>query len=604
MITAGVNKNKRILSLLNKEKGFALVIAILVMVLLTVMGLGILVITNIESKISDNFRSHNQALYIAESGIERAISYFNNPTSFTDVSGTYSGYSVSSVSDAQMFFAKRRLVGIVPSYFNSSNLSQFEDTDNDGVIDSPPHDHTNPVLKYNRDTDEAQKNFLESISPNVSDQSYIYELMLFAPPYGSGAVATVRVTSKVRNATRTVEQILMPGPIIAFTSGLASGAGAIWDGNSLSVHWGSVKIQGTTADLGGTIVAVPSRTVNADIDAGQYTGAQDEDRWLRTFVNGIYTSPTFDPADTNYANPPDESGEQNVHQYETPHYNLFSNQSVTIDYWNYAVAKRIAQRYGTYYTTDSSGNLYLDGEGSPLNFKSITDTKSCGVVFVDTINQLPPDATGSNLATISFSGDYYTSGIFYIAANLSTAGLGTGNTMTVLHPPILQARGSINQGTTTLTVPTDTTAGMKVGDIILIGRKIGANYTFEELKITNVVDATTLTVASTTDRFGYSPGTTPAEFNHNNENFIITTTTDETTRQAVSGFDYNFSGAFYCAGQVDMQGGPRFFGTIIAEDGYASGGNPEVWYNWNLSKSDLTEYGIPNVVKGAWREIY
>ena len=603
MITAGVNKNKRILSLLNKEKGFALVIAILVMVLLTVMGLGILVITNIESKISDNFRSHNQALYIAESGIERAISYFNNPASFTDVSGSYSGYAVSSVSDAQMFFAKRRLVGIVPSYFNSSNLSQFEDTDNDGVIDSPPHDHANPVLKYNRDTNEAQKNFLESISPNVSDQSYIYELMLFAPPYGSGAVATVRVTSKVRNASRTVEQILMPGPIIAFTSGLASGAGAAWNGNSLSVHWGSVLIQGTTATISNPLSMNPARTVDADIDAGPYTGAGGEDRWLRAFVNGLYDGPPYDdPLKTKYYIPPDELDEQNIHPYYTPHYNLFSNQSITIDHWDYAEAKRIAQRYGTYYTTDASGNLYLDGEGSPLNFKSITNTKSCGIVFVDTIDQLPP--SGSNLATISFSGDYYTSGIFYMAANLSTAGLGSGATKTVLAPPILQARGSINQGTTTLTVPTDTTAGMKAGDIILIGRKIGTNYTFEELKITNVVDATTLTVASTTDRFGYSPGTTPAEFNHNNENFIITTTTDETTRQAVSGFDYNFSGAFYCAGQVDMQGGPRFFGTIIAEDGYAAGGNPEVWYNWNLSKSDLTEYGIPNVVRGAWREIY
>ncbi|MDH5406385.1 MAG: pilus assembly PilX N-terminal domain-containing protein, partial [Candidatus Aminicenantes bacterium] len=241
MSNFGAKKNKSRISLLNKEEGFALVVTILIMVLLTVMGLGILVVSDIESKIGANFRSHTQALYIAESGIERVISYFNNPASFTDVTGTYNGYTVSSMTDAQSFFAKRRLQGIVPSFFNIYGLSQFEDTDNNGVIDSPPHDYTNPVLKYNRDTSSAQEDFLESITPDASDQCYIYELMVFAPPPTVGAVATVRVTARVRNASRTVEQIMMPGPILAFTSGLASGAGASWNGCSLLVHWGEVK---------------------------------------------------------------------------------------------------------------------------------------------------------------------------------------------------------------------------------------------------------------------------------------------------------------------------------------------------------------------------
>jgi len=233
---------------------------------------------------------------------------------------------------------------------------------------------------------------------------------------------------------------------------------------------------------------------------------------------------------------------------------------------------------------------------------SITNTKSCGIVFVDTIDQLPP--SGGNLATIFFSGNYYTSGIFYIAANLSTAGLGTGNTKTVLAPPIIEARGSISLYSNTLTLNNPyTTNGMKVGDILLIGKKTGAPDC-EEFRIIDVVDATTLTVASTIVRFGYTPSTTPAIRSHTNQDLMITTTIDESTRTAVSGFDYNFSGALYCVGQVDMQGGPRFFGTVIAENGYASGGNPEVWYDWNLSKGDLTEYGIPNVTRGAWREIY
>ena len=119
-----------------------------------------------------------------------------------------------------------------------------------------------------------------------------------------------------------------------------------------------------------------------------------------------------------------------------------------------------------------------------------------------------------------------------------------------------------------------------------------------------MVDAQTLTVVATTDRFPNPPGTSPAFIQHTNQDFIITTTTDELTRTLVPSFNYNFSGALYCAGQVDMQGGPRYFGTVTAERGYAAGGNPEVWYDWNFSKGDLTQYGVPTVVKGAWREIY
>ncbi|MDH5715740.1 MAG: hypothetical protein OEZ30_09265, partial [Candidatus Aminicenantes bacterium] len=445
-------------------------------------------------------------------------------------------------------------------------------------------------------------------TPDASDQCYIYELMVFAPPPTVGAVATVRVTARVRNASRTVEQILMPGPILAFTSGLASGAGAGWNGNSLSVHWGEIKIQGTTAIISNPIQANPARTVDALIDAGGYLGANDEDRWLRVFANGLYSGPPYDEG--TYADIPTLQDEQNTNPYDfsTAHNNLFHNQSVTIDVWNYAIAKRTAQRYGTYYTTDNLGRLYLDGKGSPLQFNAITNGRSCGIMFVDTIDQLPPKADGSNLAPISFSGLYHTSGIFYIAANFSTAGLGLGGTTNVLAPPILQSRGSISENTNTLTLSGgETTNAMKVGDILLIGKGAGG-WDVEEFRITNVVDAQTLTVVASTSRVqvppGPPPGPSPAYADHVNQNFIITTTIDESTRTLVTGLQYNFFGAVYCAGQVNMSGQPKVFGTVTAERGYAAGGNPEVWYDWNFSKGDLTQYGVPTVVKGAWREIY
>ena len=41
-------------------------------------------------------------------------------------------------------------------------------------------------------------------------------------------------------------------------------------------------------------------------------------------------------------------------------------------------------------------------------------------------------------------------------------------------------------------------------------------------------------------------------------------------------------GVLYSAGVMNMGGNPKVYGTVIAEKGYASGGTPDVYYNWRL----------------------
>jgi hypothetical protein len=580
-----------------RERGFAsLSVTIAALLLLTVLGFGILSVTDTERDISDNFRSNTRGLYMADSGIEQVIGYFNSPSLYTDASGSFNGYGGPSSS----FFAKRYFQGNTPSYFNDSNLSQFEDANNDGVIDSPARDVNNPILKYNSETGTGQENFLRSITPNESQHDYIHELLVFAPPPGSGAVATVRVTSKIKNTFRTVERVIRPGPILAFTSALASGHTAAWQGNSMTVHWGTLLIEGPWAQIKAPVDKNPGWTVDADIDADSYPGNKLKDRFMKAFCTGSYLGPAYD--EPTYANPPVFFGEQNVHPYLPIHSNLFANQTVTIDRWDYAEAKSLAQKYGTYYTTDASGNLYLDGKGAALDFQSLTNGRMCGIFFVDTTDRTPPN--GTNLSTITISGGYDTLGLFWIGANFSSTGLGTGATMTVLSPPIIQnVSGTINAGSNVFVINTGTTDDFKVGDLLLIGTETGVE-TVEELEVKVIVDASIMLVASTCDRIGWAPGTVPAIFNHNNEAFICTSTRDESTRVTVPNFNYNFGGALYIAGTCDMQGGPRYFGHITAELGYTAGGTPEVWYDYDLSKGDLSKYGVPNVLRGAWREVY
>lgn len=596
-----------------RDSGNALIIAIFVMFVMTILGLGLLALTDMESQISDNYRNQTRALYIAQSEVERGVYYFNNPSAFTDTSGVYSGYTVASVADAQLFFEPRMVVNSQASYYNTFDLSQYDDTNNDGSSDG--HDETNPVLFYNRDYSEAHRAFLDSITPDVTSHSYIQEFMVYAAPAGLRVVATIRATAVVDESERTVEMMMSPVPSLSGTGGgfadaLASGAGAGWNGNAVSVHWGRVRIQTAVADIGNNLSQVPYRTVDAAIDNSSYTGVGGTDRWLRILTTVEYTGPNSSMDDPTYQSTPSSTGDQNTHQYEQPHVNLFSNQNFTIDFWDYATAKLLAQQYGTYYTTDASGNIYLNGEGSPLSFKSETNAQNVGFVFVDTTNGAPPEGGGGNLATISISGNYWTEGLFFIAANFYSTGLGNGNSTTVLSPPILQGlRGSIAASSSTFTVTTGDTSQMVVGDIILIGAVTGHGHhtttTYEELEIVSIDGSNSLTVVSTTDVFPNAPDTSPAFFAHASEDFIISTTADQSTRVTVTNFDYNFYGGLYCAGQVEMRGGPRFFGSIIAERGYTGRGVPEIWYDWDLGdEGEFGGYGIPNVTRGAWREVY
>jgi hypothetical protein len=41
-------------------------------------------------------------------------------------------------------------------------------------------------------------------------------------------------------------------------------------------------------------------------------------------------------------------------------------------------------------------------------------------------------------------------------------------------------------------------------------------------------------------------------------------------------------GVFYCAGTAHFQGSPVIYGSVIAEQGYLSGGTPEIYFNYNL----------------------
>jgi hypothetical protein len=61
------------LHVIREERGVALVVALLSMLLLSALGIGLMMTTTTESMISTNFRDSGEALYAADAGVERVM---------------------------------------------------------------------------------------------------------------------------------------------------------------------------------------------------------------------------------------------------------------------------------------------------------------------------------------------------------------------------------------------------------------------------------------------------------------------------------------------------------------------------------------------------
>jgi len=445
---------------MSDERGSALVIAVLLMAILTLLGVSYLFMADTENRIAENERLSAQAFYFGE-GVAREVKrWFDRPPY-----STAGGSNLSRPTLAVMDRTKRKIdvdgPGPIPAVGADGSPTRpyykggvdLDADGNDDVFDKPyrpgladmflgvvTDTETRPDVQIDRGFSPEAAAFLDALSEKIMPgfpagpvgiSARIRTIDVYAPPYldsGGGhwvryGVATVTTRVQIlRNpgaaneqvmADRTVTAVLNETPFGGAFGPLHSCDELAWS-NAFKVHWGSATAVSTgdmpVGPYSGMARSIPRDippTPRLDLLPGHLSPSQ-EGTWT-ALVNGLEGRPVDDPWFRFFAG----LGVQNWSAWGSPQVwpptttqdesNKFQNYpNVPCPVFDYETWKSIASSGGSdvhYYAFDRATSLFREGgSGTPQTFMSATDDKT-GVFFFDTRDGLPPhDFDASNVA--------------------------------------------------------------------------------------------------------------------------------------------------------------------------------------------------------------
>ena len=390
---------------IHSERGAVLLGVLMIVLMLTLVGMVSMNLAVQEIlQISAN-KDEATARHVAEAGSDIIIRWFHNTN--------------TAPSDAGPVLSKRfDLPDSGSSFFDASGRSQFSGTS------------TMPDLLYDA-TQSGQDRLLndpvDGWFQSLHSLGRIQTLKVYGP-IRPGLLCSVEITANAKHHTRTVA--LQLGALVTppLRTGVQVGNSEVVLGSDASlpvwVHWGDLKAKGNVQL--GRREDVPVKTGLAPITGQSYADmASREDRWVTIWTGGdaLLTPSSIGPATLP----------ANVYARQDPFPGLGQ------DVWPYELLKKHAIQHGSYYTRDTSGLLYRNGviaPGSGLTieeaFKSQTAGHNRGLVFIDTLDRLPPRP--DNLGTVVIETDY-AEGLFVVNANVRLKPTGVGKSVPVLSPP-------------------------------------------------------------------------------------------------------------------------------------------------------------------------
>jgi len=458
------------------ERGSALVIAVLVMAVLTLLGMSYLLMADTENKIAENERLSAQALYFGE-GVTREVKRWFDRPPYTARGDDNLVRPTTSIMDRT-----RRMIDddgagpAVPVAADGTAALPFYKQGSDDVFDKPYRPALGdmfvgtadgPDVLMDRTTGgSATVTFLDTLADKIMPGfpagaagilARITTIKIYGPPYldaGGGnwvryGVATVSTRVQIlRNpgavdelimADRTVTAVLNETPFGGAFGPLHSCDELAWD-NAFKVHWGPATA-GTTGNLpvgpsNGMYRSIPrdlAPTPKLDTLHGHLSPAGDttwdalvlqlegktlEDPWFRFFA-GLDVQ-NWSALGSPQVHVPGVTGQDESNKFQ-------NYPNVLCPEYDYETWKTIAKSGGSdvhYYEWDSGSKFRENGAGDPTEFEDLTNGKT-GLFFFDTKDGLAPhDFNSSNVAanltpeiTIRDSG-YGTRGFLYVNTSM------------------------------------------------------------------------------------------------------------------------------------------------------------------------------------------
>jgi hypothetical protein len=363
------------------DRGGALVLVLLLMLLFTLLGAAAVRMGHNEMEQGGLQAAQQEAGYLAESGVELAVGWFARPETFDGEIGSAESPCPAPARAKELFAKRCRRRNGRASFLTDDGRSQFQGT---------------PA-----EPDGAVSLSASSLLPAavVTPEGAMIEVVLFGPTT-AGAICTVQATGRMAGgANRTIRVELYETAVPTLTA--AAGAGTA--GTSVGpvrVHWGGLRYEGD-GRLPADPDEVPVLTLLAPVDGESYAGPDhlDErlDRWMEVTIGGQLLEPmgvaAADPALLQQW-----AARSNVR--------IGAIAPTDIDSWRYPELKRLARRFGRYYTTDTAGRLYRDGLPPAVGADTVFGDQGepDAVLFIDTLDGQPPRSGPSgNLSVITLS---------------------------------------------------------------------------------------------------------------------------------------------------------------------------------------------------------
>jgi len=338
------------------ERGSALLIAILVAVILTLLGISFLLMAETENKIAENERLAAQALYVGETATRQVKRWFDHPP---NLGGTWNVRNpplaaidrtlrmIDQDGDPTTAPVAQDGSSSAPRYKQSSGLV-FDRPYRPSLENTLLGTETGPDMRISRAT-SAGATFLDDLAadlfpgyPGDGLEARIEQIDVYAPPtldingnwtrYG---MATVRIVSRIVQdvggtdvvlAERMIKAVLNETPYPGPFGPLHSCANLTWNGD-FTVHWGAGSAVGDSQltnnlhKIKSSLPRVEPAGQRLDMlwgyDAGTGTAApfndyltqlyasteEIEDPWFRYLSRGDFVGSTWmagasNPADT------------------------------------------------------------------------------------------------------------------------------------------------------------------------------------------------------------------------------------------------------------------------------------------------------------------